>query len=102
MEAMKIDLTITLRKELKTMVTELTKAAVKDVRAEMKDYMTNEIKSLISSIHTGWNSCGEHINSSPHKYGKHYVSSGLPGLAWSDLDWDFARQSVTQMGFEVT
>eukprot|EP00957_Ditylum_brightwellii_P175165 13336129-Ditylum_brightwellii.AAC.1 len=27
------------------MVTELTKAAVKDVKTEMKDYMTNEIQS---------------------------------------------------------
>eukprot|EP00957_Ditylum_brightwellii_P173605 13217482-Ditylum_brightwellii.AAC.1 len=42
MEAMKIDLTITLRKELKTMVTESTKAAVENVRAEMKDYMKNK------------------------------------------------------------
>eukprot|EP00957_Ditylum_brightwellii_P016295 1225595-Ditylum_brightwellii.AAC.1 len=50
MEAMKIDLTTTLRKELKTTVTESTKATVKDVRAETKDYMKNEVKSLISSI----------------------------------------------------
>eukprot|EP00957_Ditylum_brightwellii_P209417 15361684-Ditylum_brightwellii.AAC.1 len=50
MEAMKIDLTTPLRAELKTMVTESTKAAVKDIRAEMKDYMKNEVKSLISSV----------------------------------------------------
>eukprot|EP00957_Ditylum_brightwellii_P039441 2983733-Ditylum_brightwellii.AAC.1 len=50
MEAMKIDLTTTLRKKLQTMVTKSTKAAVKDVRAEMKDYMTNEVKSLISRV----------------------------------------------------
>jgi hypothetical protein len=50
MEAMKTDLTTTLRKELKTMVTESTKAAVEDVRAEMKDYMTNKVESLISSV----------------------------------------------------
>eukprot|EP00957_Ditylum_brightwellii_P181675 13839763-Ditylum_brightwellii.AAC.1 len=42
MEAMKIDRTTTIRAELKTMVTESTKAAVKDVRAEMKDYMANK------------------------------------------------------------
>eukprot|EP00957_Ditylum_brightwellii_P030773 2332031-Ditylum_brightwellii.AAC.1 len=50
MEAMKIDLTTTLRAKLKTIVTESTKAAVKDIRAEMKDYMMNEVKSLISSV----------------------------------------------------
>eukprot|EP00957_Ditylum_brightwellii_P193831 14759792-Ditylum_brightwellii.AAC.1 len=50
MEAMKIDLTTTLRVELKTVVTELTKAAVKNVRVEMKDYMKNEVKSLISRV----------------------------------------------------
>eukprot|EP00957_Ditylum_brightwellii_P116768 8906846-Ditylum_brightwellii.AAC.1 len=50
MEAMKLDLTTTLRAEFKTMVTESTKAAVEDVRAEIKDCMKNEVKSLISSI----------------------------------------------------
>eukprot|EP00957_Ditylum_brightwellii_P204763 15340747-Ditylum_brightwellii.AAC.1 len=34
------------------MVTESTKAAVKDVRAEMKDYMTNKVKTLINSVDT--------------------------------------------------